>query len=132
MGRVSAEMVRATVTATNWGGYDVEMLRIASLVRMIQVRCGYLHSCSPGYCLKDPPLPQRRSGPPPQRQHETKQHTGPRGQGIVQAPRLVWVAIRMRHARCVQRGACATEVLLPLAKTAAPDLLREHGKRILE
>ena len=70
---MSAEMVRATVTATDdWAGYDVEMLRIASLARMIQVRCGYLHACSPGYCLKDPPLPQRRSGPPPHRQHKTK------------------------------------------------------------
>ena len=53
MGRVSAEMVRPTVTAQNFGGYDVDMLRIASLARMIQIRCGYLHSCSPTYCLKD-------------------------------------------------------------------------------
>ena len=50
---MSAEMVRATVTAQNFGGYDVDMLRIASLARMIQIRCGYLHSCSPTYCLKD-------------------------------------------------------------------------------
>ena len=52
MGRISAEMVRPIVTPTTWGGYDVEMLRIASLARLIQIRAGYLHSCSPAYCLK--------------------------------------------------------------------------------
>ena len=53
MGRVSAEMPRPTVTHGDWGGYDAEMLRIASLARTILIRLKYLHICSPVYCLKD-------------------------------------------------------------------------------
>jgi len=55
MGRISAEMVRPIITPITWGGYDVEMLRIASLARLVQIRAGYLHTCSPAYCLKDLP-----------------------------------------------------------------------------
>ena len=53
MGRVSAEMPRPTVTPGDWGGYDVDMLRIAALSRTILIRLKYLHICSPVYCLKD-------------------------------------------------------------------------------
>ena len=53
MGRVSAEMIRPTVTPGDFGGYDVEMLRMASLSRTILIRLNYLHICSPVYCLKD-------------------------------------------------------------------------------
>ena len=53
MGRVSAEMPRPTVTPRDWGGYDVEMLRVASLARTILIRLKYLHICSPVYCLKN-------------------------------------------------------------------------------
>ena len=52
MGRVSAEMVRPIVTPGDFGGYDVEMLRMASLSRTILIRLNYLHICSPVYCLK--------------------------------------------------------------------------------
>jgi hypothetical protein len=53
MGRVSAEMIRPTVTPGDFGGYDVEMLRMASLSRTILIRLNYLHICSPVCCLKD-------------------------------------------------------------------------------
>jgi hypothetical protein len=53
MGRVSAEMPRPSVTPRDWGGYDVEMLRVASLARTILIRLKYLHICSPVYCLKN-------------------------------------------------------------------------------
>lgn len=53
MGRVSAEMVRPTVTPGDFGGYDVEMLRMAALARTMLIRLKYLHICSPVYCLKD-------------------------------------------------------------------------------
>ena len=53
MGRVSAEMVRPTVTQVDFGGFDFEMLRIAALARTIQIRMGDLHTCTPRYCLKD-------------------------------------------------------------------------------
>ena len=33
MGRVHAEMIRATVDATDFGGFDFEMLRVAALAR---------------------------------------------------------------------------------------------------
>ena len=55
MGRVSGEMVRPIVTPGDWGGYDVEMLRIGALARTVLVRLKYLHVCSPVYCLKDSP-----------------------------------------------------------------------------
>ena len=35
MGRVSGEMVRPIVTPGDWGGYDVEMLRIGALARTV-------------------------------------------------------------------------------------------------
>ena len=53
MGCVSAEMPRPTVSPGDWGGYDVDMLRIAALSRTILIRLKYLHICSPVYCLKD-------------------------------------------------------------------------------
>ena len=48
MGRVSAEMPRPTVTPApgDWGGYDVDMLRIAALSRTILIRLKYLHICT--------------------------------------------------------------------------------------
>ena len=46
MGRVSAEMPRPTVTPGDWGGFDVEMLRIAALARTILIRLKYLHICT--------------------------------------------------------------------------------------
>ena len=55
MGRVSGEMVRPIVTPGDWGGYEVEMLRIGALARTVLVRLKYLHVCSPVYCLKDNP-----------------------------------------------------------------------------
>ena len=53
MGRVSAEMVRPTVAPGDFGGYDVEMLRVAALARTMLIRLKYLHICSPDYCLKE-------------------------------------------------------------------------------
>ena len=46
-------MVRPNVSGTNWGGYDIEKLRIAGLARAIQQRLPYCHPCNPLYCLKD-------------------------------------------------------------------------------
>ena len=52
--RVSAELPRPTVTlAGDFGVYDVEMLRVASLARTTPIRLTYLHICSPVYCLKE-------------------------------------------------------------------------------
>ena len=51
-GRVSAEMPRPNVAGDNWGGYDVERLRIAGLARLVLERLPYLHRCTPNYCLK--------------------------------------------------------------------------------
>ena len=56
MGRVSAELPRPTVTPGDFGGYDVEMLRVASLARTMLIRLKYLHICSPVYCLKESTL----------------------------------------------------------------------------
>ena len=53
MGKVSAEMVRPTVTTDGFGDFDFETFRIAALVRIKQIRSGYLHKCTPKYCLKD-------------------------------------------------------------------------------
>ena len=74
MAKVSGEMVRPIVTHGDWGGFDVEMLRIGALARTVLVRlkcpavvvmsvrrhsrdmfliARYLHVCSPVYCLKD-------------------------------------------------------------------------------
>ena len=58
MGRVSAEMPRPTVTPGDFGGYDVEMLRMGALARFVLIRLKYLHVCSPVYCLKDAPFPR--------------------------------------------------------------------------
>ena len=52
MARVTAEMVRPDVSGGQWGGYDVEKMRIAGLARAIQSRL-LLHVCSPKYCLQD-------------------------------------------------------------------------------
>ena len=51
--RVSGEMPRPCVAGEAWGGYDVEKLRVAGLARAVLMRLPYLHSCTPGYCLKD-------------------------------------------------------------------------------
>ncbi len=53
VGPITGEMVRPDVAGDNWGGYDVEKLRIAGLARAIQTRLPYLHSCTPLYCLKN-------------------------------------------------------------------------------
>ena len=53
VGQITAEMVRPDVGGPNWGGYDIEKLRIAGLARAIQMRLPYLHACNPMYCLKD-------------------------------------------------------------------------------
>ena len=53
MGRVSAEMVRPTVTPGDFGGFDFETFRFAAFVRTKQIRSCYLHVCTPKYCLKD-------------------------------------------------------------------------------
>ena len=52
MARVTAEMVRPNVSGANFGGYDVDKLRIAGLARTIQSRL-LLHCCNIKYCLKD-------------------------------------------------------------------------------
>jgi len=51
--RISGEMVRPDVSGKKWGGYDVEMMRIAGLARAVLSRLPYLHSCTPLYCLKN-------------------------------------------------------------------------------
>ena len=53
MGRVSAEMVRPTITPGDFGGFDFETFRFAAFVRTKQIRSCYLHVCTPKYCLKD-------------------------------------------------------------------------------
>ena len=53
VGQISGEMVRPDVSGENWGGYDVEKLRIAGLARAIQIKLRYPHVCTPQYCLKD-------------------------------------------------------------------------------
>ena len=53
VGQMVAEMVRPNVRGPNWGGYDVDQLRIAGLARAVQTRLPYLHPCNPVYCLKD-------------------------------------------------------------------------------
>ena len=50
--RISAEMPRADVSGEDWGGFDVETLRIAGLCRTQLIRLNYLHTCTPIYCLK--------------------------------------------------------------------------------
>ena len=55
MGRVSGEMVRPIVKPGDWGGYDVQMLRVGALARTVLIRLKYLHICSPVYYLKDAP-----------------------------------------------------------------------------
>ena len=52
LGEVSAEMVRADVSGTNWGGHTWQTLRVCGLGRSI-LRSAYLHTCTPAYCLKD-------------------------------------------------------------------------------
>ena len=53
MARVSGEMVRPIVRPGDWGGYDVERLRVGALARTVLIRLKYLHICSPVYCLKE-------------------------------------------------------------------------------
>ena len=55
MGRVSAELPRPIVTPVDFGGYDIEMLRVGALARTMLIRLKYLHICSPVYCLKETP-----------------------------------------------------------------------------
>ena len=52
VGQMVAEMVRPNVRGPNWGGYDVDQLRIAGLARAVQTRLPYLHPCNTVYCLK--------------------------------------------------------------------------------
>ena len=49
MGRVSAELPRPIVTPVDFGGYDIEMLRVGALARTMLIRLKYLHICSPVY-----------------------------------------------------------------------------------
>ena len=55
VGQIIAEMVRPDVSGADWGGFDIEKLRIAALARAIQCRLPYLHHCNAVYCLKDRP-----------------------------------------------------------------------------
>ena len=55
VGQIIAEMVRPDVSGAEWGGYDIEKLRIAALARAVQCRLPYLHHCNAMYCLKDRP-----------------------------------------------------------------------------
>ena len=45
VGPITAEMVRPDVSGDNWGGYDLDRLRIAGLARAVQTRLPYLHHC---------------------------------------------------------------------------------------
>ena len=51
VGPMVAELVRPDVSGENWGGYDLERLRISGLARAVQTRLPYLHHCTPLYCL---------------------------------------------------------------------------------
>ena len=53
VGPMVAELVRPDVSGENWGGYDLERLRVAGLARAVQTRLPYLHHCTPLYCLKN-------------------------------------------------------------------------------
>ena len=53
VGPITAAMVRPEVGGPDWGGYDVEKLRIASLARPIQQRLPNLHYCSSLYVLEN-------------------------------------------------------------------------------
>ena len=46
VGPITAETVRPDVSGPDWGGCDVEKLRIAGLATAIQQRLPYLHYCS--------------------------------------------------------------------------------------
>ncbi len=52
IGKIVAEMPRPDVSGAEWGGFDIERLRIAGLYRHILERLRYLHICTPDYCLK--------------------------------------------------------------------------------
>ena len=49
---MTAELVRPDVSGDNWGGYDLDRLRVAGLARAVQTRLPYLHHCTLNYCLK--------------------------------------------------------------------------------
>ena len=53
MGPITAELVRPMVSGENWGGYDIDKMRIAGLARAVQCRLPYLHACTSLYCLKN-------------------------------------------------------------------------------
>ena len=58
LARISGEMPRPDVSSTisvKWGGYDWDTLRIAGLARSVLMKLGYLHTCTPAYCLKNRP-----------------------------------------------------------------------------
>ena len=55
VGHITAEMLRPDVARKNWGGFDNEQLRIATLARAIQGRLPYLHHCNAVYYLKNKP-----------------------------------------------------------------------------
>ena len=42
---MTAELVRPNVSGANWGGFDLDRLRIAGLARAVQTRLPYLHHC---------------------------------------------------------------------------------------
>ena len=53
-GRAVAELVRPEIkAANNWGGWNIEKMRIAFLARAVQTRLPYIHNCSSAYCLKN-------------------------------------------------------------------------------
>ena len=64
VGQIIAEMVRPDVSGAEWGGYDIEKLRIAALARAVQCRLPYLHHCNAMYCLKDRPTCRFQCGRP--------------------------------------------------------------------
>ena len=52
MARVTAELVRPDVSGPNWGGYDLDQMKIAFLARAVQTRLPYIHFCTSNYCLR--------------------------------------------------------------------------------
>ena len=48
-----AELVRPDVSGADWGGFDLDRLRIAGLARAVQTRLPYLHHC---ICREDGPI----------------------------------------------------------------------------
>ena len=51
MARVTAELVRPDVSGPNWGGYDLDQMKIAFLARAVQTRLPYIHFCTTNCCI---------------------------------------------------------------------------------